>query len=62
MRDLLDTGIAQAFIRRDAKVLRRVDDARCAGNRIGICAPVLGELWSGVEGSISREESLIACV
>ena len=29
-----------------------------AGNRIGICTPVLGELWAGVEGSISRESNL----
>ena len=58
MRYLLDTGIAQDFIGRDAKVLERADAARRAGNRIGICTPVLGELWSGVEGSISRDKNL----
>ena len=58
MRYLLDTGIAQEFIGRNAKVVQRVDDARHAGNRIGICTPVLGELWSGVEGSISRDRNL----
>ena len=58
MRYLLDTGIAQEFIGRIAKVVQRVDDARHAGNRIGICTPVLGELWSGVEGSISRDRNL----
>ena len=58
MRYLLDTGIAQAFIGRDANVLQRVDVARRAGNPIGICTPVLGELWSGVEGSISRDKNL----
>jgi tRNA(fMet)-specific endonuclease VapC len=58
MRYLLDTGIAQEFIGRNAKILQRVDIARRAGNRIGICTPVLGELWSGVEGSISRERNL----
>jgi len=58
MRHLLDTGIAQEFIGRNAKVVQRVDDARRAGNRIGICTPVLGELWSGVEGSISRDRNL----
>ncbi len=57
MRYLLDTGIAQDLISRNARVVRRVDDARRAGNRIGICAPVLGELWSGVEGSISRDRN-----
>ena len=58
MRYLLDTGIAQEFIGRNAKVVQRVDDTRRAGNRIGICTPVLGELWSGVEGSISRDRNL----
>jgi tRNA(fMet)-specific endonuclease VapC len=58
MRYLLDTGIAQGFILREDQVLQRVDVARRAGNRIGICTPVLGELWSGVEGSISRERNL----
>ena len=36
----------------------RVDGARKQGDRIGICTPVLGELWSGVEGSESREKNL----
>ena len=58
MRYLLDTGIAQEFIGRNAKVVQRVDGAQRAGNRIGICTPVLGELWSGVEGSISRDRNL----
>ena len=58
MRYLLDTGIAQEFIGGNAKVVQRVDGARRSGNRIGICTPVLGELWSGVEGSISRDRNL----
>ena len=58
MRYLLDTGIAQEFIGGNAKVVQRVDVARRAGNRIGICTPGLGELWSGVEGSISRDKNL----
>ena len=58
MRDLLDTGIAQEFIGRNAKVVQRMDGARRAGNRIGICTPVLGELWSGVERKhLPRQES-----
>ncbi len=36
----------------------RVDSVRKHGARIGICTPVLGELWSGVEGSISRDRNL----
>ena len=31
---------------------------RQAGHRIGICVPVLGELWSGVEYSSSRDRNL----
>jgi tRNA(fMet)-specific endonuclease VapC len=38
-------------------VQERVDEERHRGNRVGICAPVLGELWSGIEGSISRERN-----
>ena len=49
MRYLLDTGIAQEFIGRNAKVVQRVDGARRAGNRIGICTPVLVlQRWIGV--------------
>lgn len=58
MRYLLDSGIAQDFINRRNGVRERADLARQQGNRIGICTPVLGELWSGVEGSISRERNL----
>jgi predicted nucleic acid-binding protein len=57
-RYLLDTGIVQDFINRRNGVQQRVDAARHTGNRIGICTPVLGELWAGVEGSISRERNL----
>jgi tRNA(fMet)-specific endonuclease VapC len=57
-RYLLDTGIAQAFINRRHGILERVDAKRREGHRIGICVPVLGELWSGVEGSISRDRNI----
>ncbi len=56
-RYLLDTGPAQDMINRRRGVLERVDEERHLGNRIGICVPVLGELWSGVEGSISRDRN-----
>ncbi len=36
----------------------RVDAERRLGHRVGICTPVLGELWSGVEGSAARERNL----
>jgi len=57
-RYLLDTGIAQRFINRREGVLLRVNVARRNGDRIGICTPVLGELWAGVEGSSSRDRNL----
>ncbi|HVC94799.1 MAG TPA: type II toxin-antitoxin system VapC family toxin [Pirellulales bacterium] len=57
-RYLLDTGPAQHLINRRRGVLDRVDEERHLGNRIGICVPVLGELWSGVEGSISRDRNV----
>jgi tRNA(fMet)-specific endonuclease VapC len=53
-RYLLDTGIAHDFINDRAGIRERADVLRKPGNRIGTCTPVLGELWSGVEGSTSR--------
>ncbi len=57
-RYLLDTGIAQDFINQRNGVRERADEARHEGHRIGTCTPVLGELWSGVEGSVSRDRNL----
>ena len=57
-RYLLDTGIAQDFQDNRLGVRGRVDAERRLGHRIGICVPVLGELWAGVEGSASRELNL----
>jgi tRNA(fMet)-specific endonuclease VapC len=57
-RYLLDTGIAQDFVNDRRGVRARADAERLQGNRIGICTPVLGELWSGVEGSESRDKNL----
>ena len=57
-RYLLDTGIAQDFINDRHGVRRRVLGERQRGNKIGICTPVLGELWSGVERSTSRDRNL----
>ena len=56
-RFLLDTGPAQDFVNRRHGVLERADAERHRGNRIGICVPVLGELWSGIEGSTSRDRN-----
>lgn len=57
-RYLLDTGPAQKFLNNDPAVRARADSERRRGKKIGICAPVLGELWSGVEGSDTRESNL----
>jgi tRNA(fMet)-specific endonuclease VapC len=57
-RYLFDTGIAQDFVNRRHGVTERADSARHEGGRVGICTPVLGELWSGVEGSLSRDRNL----
>src|ERR1022692_4100137 len=57
-RYLLDTGIAQDFICDRRGIRERVDAARKIGDRVGICTPVLGELWSGVECSESRDKNL----
>jgi tRNA(fMet)-specific endonuclease VapC len=57
-RYLLDTGIAQDFISDRGGVRLRANAERLEGNRIGICTPVLGELWSGIEGSDSRDKNL----
>jgi tRNA(fMet)-specific endonuclease VapC len=57
-RYLLDTGIAQDFQEDRGGVRARAIAQRKLGHRIGICVPVLGELWSGVECSASRERNL----
>lgn len=57
-RYILDTGIAQLFVNRRTAIIQRADAERHQGNKVGICTPVLGELWSGVECSISRERNL----
>ena len=56
-RYLFDTGIAQDFINDRKGVRERTDKERHEGHRIGVCVPVLGELWAGVEGSITRERN-----
>ncbi len=59
-RYLLDTGIAQDFQDDRRGVRARAKEARLLGHRIGICIPVLGELWSGVEGSVHREPNVVS--
>lgn len=57
-RYLFDTGIAQDYQAGRRGVRERAIVERRHGHRIGICVPVLGELWSGVECSSSRERNL----
>jgi tRNA(fMet)-specific endonuclease VapC len=56
-RHLLDTGVASAFVNRQAKVLGRVREATARGDRVGIGFPVLGELWARVELSTRRDKN-----
>lgn len=56
-RFLLDSNAAGHYINR-RKGVRKLAIAEVAGgNRIGICVPVLGELWFGVENSASRDRN-----
>ena len=57
-RYLLDTGIAGHFINNRHGVRQRAKDETKRGNRIGICVPVLGELYYGAENSASRDRAL----
>ena len=43
------------FINRRRGVDGRADEARIRGDRVGTCWPVIGELWFGVERSVTRE-------
>jgi tRNA(fMet)-specific endonuclease VapC len=58
-RYLFDTGIAQDFQDNRGNVRGKAKTARAQGHRIGICVPVLGELWSGVEGSNQRDANAV---
>ncbi len=56
-RYLLDSGPASDFLFQRRGVDARVEAARRAGARVGIGAPVLGEIVGGLEASKSREAS-----
>src|SRR5438034_4714862 len=57
-RYLLDTGMAGDFINRRQGVDSRVGDAALRGDIVGVCVPVLAELWGGIELSTSRDRNL----
>src|SRR2546426_1175205 len=50
-RYLLDTGIAADYVNRRGSVYARARQLIAEGARLGLCAPVLGELWDGVFSS-----------
>jgi tRNA(fMet)-specific endonuclease VapC len=56
-RFLLDTGPAADFVNRRHGVYDRAKQTVASGGRIGICIPVLGELWAGVCGSATRQRN-----
>src|SRR5437870_2431475 len=57
-RFLLDTGTAGDYIDHRNRVLDRAREEVARGSRIGICVPVLGELYFGIERSASRTKNL----
>src|SRR5262245_50658104 len=57
-RYILDTNALGDFINHRNGVDARVLKARAAGNRIGTCGPIVGELYYGLELSTSRDENI----
>jgi tRNA(fMet)-specific endonuclease VapC len=58
-RFILDTGIAALHLDRKHGVYERAAAEIAMGNRVGIAAPVLGELAFRAEGSPKRERNLL---
>jgi tRNA(fMet)-specific endonuclease VapC len=58
-RYLLDTGSAGDFINDQGGIRARADHRKSLGDRIGICIPVLGELWAGIESSASKAKNMV---
>lgn len=56
-RYLLDTGPASDFVNRRRDVYEQARNAARDGDRVGICTPVLGELWAGVCASATRDRN-----
>jgi tRNA(fMet)-specific endonuclease VapC len=57
-RYLMDTGIAGLYIDRKRGVYERARAEVARGNRVGIGAPVLGELAYRAEGSPNRDRNI----
>ncbi len=58
-RFILDTGIAGLYLDRKRGVYERSQVEIVRGNRVGIAAPILGELAFRAEGSPHRERNLL---
>ena len=58
-RYLLDTGPAFDFLFQRRGVEQRIEAARLAGAKIGICTPVLGEIVGGLEGTTDSDLSAV---
>jgi tRNA(fMet)-specific endonuclease VapC len=54
-RYLLDTGSAADYLNRRGGAFSRARQVCALGARLGLGAPVLGELWDGVFHSTTRE-------
>ena len=52
---MLDTGSAADYLNRRGGVYSRARQVREQGGRLGLGAPVLGELWDGVFYSATRK-------
>jgi tRNA(fMet)-specific endonuclease VapC len=57
-RFILDTGVAGLYLDRKRGVFERAVAEVAKGNRVGIAAPILGELAFRAEGSPKREQNL----
>jgi tRNA(fMet)-specific endonuclease VapC len=54
---LLDTGVASDYIHRRFGIYEKVRAVVHTGASVGVCVPVVGELWTGVELSATRERN-----
>jgi predicted nucleic acid-binding protein len=57
-RFLLDTNSAGDYVSRRHETWEKARQAEARGDRVGICVPVLGELWAGIELSKTKERNL----
>lgn len=58
-RFLMDSGIAGHYFAQRRGVFQRACAEVLLGNRVGICPPVLGELWFGIEYSATRDRNAL---